>query len=85
MRSATSAAQVAGVCTGPGLNNWDISGIKNTKISERFSLQFRAEFFNAFNHESFNSFDNFTDDSTFGQLNGGHDPRIIQFGLKLNF
>jgi hypothetical protein len=74
-----------GVCTGPGLNNWDISGIKNIQMSERFRMQFRAEFFNAFNHVSFNSFDNFTDDSTFGQLNGTHDSRIIQLGLKLYF
>jgi len=74
-----------GVCGGPGLNNWDISLIKNTQIGERLRLQFRAEFFNAFNHVSFNSFDNFKDDATFGQLNGDHDPRIIQFGLKLNF
>ena len=74
-----------GVCIGPGFNNWDISAIKNIRITERFRMQFRAEFFNAFNHVSFNSFDNFTDDSTFGQLNGTHDPRIIQFGLKLYF
>jgi hypothetical protein len=74
-----------GVCTAPGLNNWDIAAMKNIKISERFSLQFRSEFFNAFNHESFNSFENDVDVSTFGQLNGGHDPRIIQFGLKLYF
>jgi Carboxypeptidase regulatory-like domain/TonB-dependent Receptor Plug Domain len=74
-----------GICTGPGLNNWDISAMKNIKISERFTMQFRSEFFNAFNHVSFNSFDNYTDDSTFGQLNGDHDPRIIQLGLKLYF
>ncbi len=74
-----------GICTGPGLNNWDISAIKNIRISERFRLQFRSEFFNAFNHVSFNSFDNGVEDSTFGQLNGDHDPRIIQFGLKLYF
>jgi outer membrane receptor protein involved in Fe transport len=74
-----------GICTAPGLNNWDIALMKNIKISERFNMQFRSEFFNAFNHVSFNSFDNYTDDSTFGQLNGDHDPRIIQFGLKLYF
>jgi hypothetical protein len=74
-----------GICTGPGLNNWDFAGIKNTRISERLSLQFRAEFFNVFNHVSFNSFDAGVEDSTFGQLNGDHDPRIIQLGLKLYF
>ncbi|MHB8754398.1 MAG: carboxypeptidase-like regulatory domain-containing protein [Candidatus Acidiferrales bacterium] len=74
-----------GVCTGPGLNNWDISAMKNIKINERFRMQFRGEFFNAFNHVSYSSFDNFTDDSTFGQLNGDHLPRVIQLGLKLYF
>jgi hypothetical protein len=34
---------------GPGLKNWDVNIIKNTRITERFSLQFRAEFFNIFN------------------------------------
>ena len=74
-----------GVCTGPGLNNWDIAAIKNIKISERFSMQFRSELFNAFNHESFSSFEQYTDSSIFGRLTGGHDPRIIQLGLKLYF
>jgi outer membrane receptor protein involved in Fe transport len=34
---------------GPGLKNWDASIIKNTRISERFNLEFRTEFFNVFN------------------------------------
>lgn len=74
-----------GVCTGPGLNNWDIAAMKNIKITERFNLQFRGEFFNAFNHVSYLSFNNFTDSSRFGRLTSGHDPRIIQLGLKLYF
>jgi len=74
-----------GIITGPGINNWDLAGIKNIKISERFSAQFRAEFFDAFNHVSFTGFDNVTDDTTFGRLTGDFTPRIIQFGLKLIF
>jgi hypothetical protein len=74
-----------GVVLGPGLNNWDIAAIKNIKIREQVKLQFRAEFFNAFNHVSFNSLDNFTDDTTFGQLLGDYEPRTIQLGLKLSF
>lgn len=74
-----------GVCTAPGVNNWDIAAMKNIKVSERFSMQFRSEFFNAFNHESFKTFNTELDSATFGRLTGGHDPRIIQFGLKLNF
>jgi hypothetical protein len=35
---------------GPGFWNIDFSTIKNTKLTERFTLQFRAEFFNIFNH-----------------------------------
>jgi hypothetical protein len=54
-------------------------------VTERVSAQFRAEFFNAFNHVSFNSFDNYTDDPAYGSLNGDFTPRIIQFGLKLYF
>lgn len=38
------------VLTGPFFWNIDFSTIKNTKLSERFTLQFRAEFFNIFNH-----------------------------------
>jgi hypothetical protein len=74
-----------GVAIGPGLNNWDIAAIKNIKITERVNTQFRAEFFNAFNHVSFNSFNNFLTSPAFGQLNGDYTPRLIQLGLKLYF
>ena len=74
-----------GVVNGPGFNNWDLAAIKNTRISERFSTQFRAEFFNAFNHTSFLGVSTSVNSSLFGQVTSTHDPRIIQFGLKLNF
>ena len=75
-----------GQILGPGQQNWDIGFIKNTNISERFRLQFRGEFFNAFNHANFNSVDtNVQDGAAFGSLNGTHLPRNIQLGLKLYF
>jgi hypothetical protein len=75
-----------GQILGPGQQVWDIGFIKNTNISERFRLQFRGEFFNAFNHANFNSVDTDVDDGkTFGSLNGTHLPRNIQLGLKLYF
>lgn len=37
----------------PGLNNWDVSFLKDTRLKERLTLQFRAEFFNFFNHAQF--------------------------------
>jgi Carboxypeptidase regulatory-like domain/TonB dependent receptor len=38
---------------GPGYRNWDFSITKITRISERLSLQLRAEFFNILNHPNF--------------------------------
>jgi carboxypeptidase family protein len=37
----------------PGLNIWNLALIKNTKISERFGVQFRLETFDTFNHRNF--------------------------------
>jgi carboxypeptidase family protein/TonB-dependent receptor-like protein len=39
--------------TTPGINVWNMSIYKNTRLSERFSLQFRAETYNTFNHRNF--------------------------------
>ncbi len=74
-----------GVLLGPGLQNWDISGIRNIKITERFRLQFRGEFFNTFNHANFTTVSTNINSSTFGRLTNDRGPRQIQFGLKLYF
>lgn len=37
----------------PGLNIWNMSALKNTRITERFSLQFHVDTFNTFNHPNF--------------------------------
>ena len=39
---------------GPGLATWDFSTLKDTRISERLNLQFRAEIFNLLNRANFN-------------------------------
>jgi Carboxypeptidase regulatory-like domain len=44
-----------GQTTGPGFHNFDFSTFKSFKFSERFSAQFRAEFFNVLNHPNFNA------------------------------
>jgi hypothetical protein len=41
----------------PGIHKWDMSFFKNNRITESVNLQFRAEFFNIFNHASFNGID----------------------------
>jgi len=40
---------------GPGLATWDFSALKNTSISERWTVQFRAEIFNLLNRANFNT------------------------------
>jgi len=74
------------VCCGPGINNWEIAFQKVTPLGERVKLEFRGEFFNAFNHAQFFQPDgNFTDGSDFGRVKRARDPRLIQFALKLSF
>jgi hypothetical protein len=79
------------VCCGPGINNFDMSFLKNTSIKERYQLQFRAEFFNIANHAQFSSVDGnisdgyVQDGGTFGKVTRARDPRIVQFALKLLF
>ncbi len=70
---------------GPGINNWDISFLKKTKITESKSLEFRAEMFNAFNHAQFLNPDNFGFDGTFGQISQTRGPRLVQVALKFYF
>ena len=73
---------------GPGLQDWDFG------ISRRFHLgggestwlQFRAEFFNLFNHPNLGQPDNYAGDPGFGTIAYiASDAREVQFGLKLNF
>ena len=74
------------VCCGPGINNFDISVHKITPINERFSTEFRVEFFNAFNHPQFENPDgNFSDGAYFGRVLHTRDPRQIQLALKILF
>jgi hypothetical protein len=74
------------VCCGPGINNFDFALLKDTPVSESARLQFRAEFFNLFNHAQFvNPDGNISDGATFGTVVRARDPRLIQFALKLVF
>src|ERR1051325_199926 len=85
----------------PSIFNTDFSAAKNFAIHERYRIQFRAEFFNVFNHPNFNGFTNtsfnFTQtagpggtykakpNAAFGILGSDLGPRNIQFGLKFSF
>jgi hypothetical protein len=90
-----------GQSTGPGIRRFDFSAFKGFQISDRISMQFRAEFFNILNHPNFNAPNfggngvlaiggsgDFTN-SAFGQIGSTrfapYDPRQIQFALKLYY
>jgi len=70
---------------GPGIQQWDVSLIKRNPITEKLNLEFRAEFFNLFNHPNFGTPGTTIGSSTAGQITSAGAPRDIQFGLKLKF
>ena len=81
---------------GPRFVNTDFSAVKNfiLPFREGMSLQFRAEFFNLFNHPQFwltgdgsnGDMQNFSAKSSFGLVNSTvNNPRVMQFALKLKF
>jgi hypothetical protein len=54
-------------------------------VTESINLQFRAEFFNVFNHAQFNAVDGNVNSPTFGEIKTALDPRIAQISMKVNF
>jgi hypothetical protein len=70
---------------GPGLNNWDMALLKDTKITESKSLQLRFEAFNAWNHTQFGGPNGLWNSSQFGFITSANNPRILQVGAKFLF
>jgi len=87
--------------TTPGFHRLDFSMFKDFKVTERFTVQFRAEFFNILNHPNFNApgfggngvvsianSTNFTN-ANFGEIgstrDAPYDPRQVQFALKFYY
>lgn len=78
-----------GIVVGPGQNNSDVAIIKRTPLhllGESGNVELRAELFNAFNHTQFSNPSTNVSSAAFGTITStAVNPRIIQFGLKLNF
>lgn len=81
--SEASRYSGANIITGPGVNNWDVAVEKNTRLREDLRLQFRAEFFNAWNHAQFKNPTGLTGDANFGQVTQSREAREIQLGMKV--
>ncbi len=81
------------IIRGPGRDNWNMSLIKNFVFSESrgSNLQFRAEFYNVWNHTQFEGdygnggISTNLGSSNFGAITNAYDPRTIQLALKLTF
>ena len=80
------------VVIGPGFSNVDFSLVKNTKLSETSTLQFRAEVFDLLNHPSFGQPGRIVGTPGFGRVTNTRFPtgdsgssRQLQFALKLMF
>ncbi|MBC8164326.1 MAG: TonB-dependent receptor [Bryobacteraceae bacterium] len=79
---------------GPGINNWDVSLFKKFPFkNESRYLQFRWEFYNAFNHTQFSNVDNGARfdlqgnqvNTQFGRFISARSPRVMQGALNLTF
>jgi Carboxypeptidase regulatory-like domain/TonB dependent receptor len=68
----------------PHYSDVDLSLHKDFQITERFRLQFRSDFVNAFNHVQLNA-PNMGLGATMGQITGAQPPRNIQLALKLYY
>jgi hypothetical protein len=70
---------------GPGQISWDMNVTRRFSVTERWKLDFRADFFNIMNHANSGNPVTSLSSATFGQINSFSSPRIIQLALKLFF
>jgi hypothetical protein len=77
------------ICCGPGIQDWTVAFHKNTPVTEGTHMEFRAEFFNAFNHTQFlnpcGNTASCNDGSTYGKVSQARNPRLVQLALKYVF
>jgi len=73
------------ILRGPGIVNFDISAFKTFLITESKRIEFRSEWFNAFNHPQFLNPSAAVNTGTTGQLLNARPSRQIQMALKFLF
>lgn len=70
---------------GPAYRNADLALIKRFFFREDLNLEFRTEVFNLTNTPPLGAPNVILGSAGFGSITSAGDPRVIQFGLKLNF
>ena len=70
---------------GPGYRNFDLAITKRTALSETINIEFRTEIFNFTNTPPLGNPAVVLGAAGFGTITSAGDPRVIQFGLKVNF
>lgn len=70
---------------GPDFRNADLALSKRTYLRERLNLEFRTEVFNLTNTPPLGAPNVVLGSAGFGSITSAGDPRVIQFGLKVNF
>ena len=68
---------------GPALNQTDLNVMKDIILREPWKLQFRGEFFNAFNHAQFGPPTSTVASPVFGLISSARAPRLVQLGMRL--
>jgi Carboxypeptidase regulatory-like domain/TonB-dependent Receptor Plug Domain/TonB dependent receptor len=83
--SGTNGTAGRNIMYGPGSGNWDVSFFKDIPLHERHQIQFRAEFFNFFNHPNFGNPVSVLVNANVARILGAAPGRIIQFALRYSF
>ncbi|MGH9657011.1 MAG: hypothetical protein ACRD96_00615, partial [Bryobacteraceae bacterium] len=73
------------VLHGPGIANWEVAFFKKTTLVEGHTLEFRAEWFNIFNHTQFLNPSGEISSPNFGRVTTTQEPRIILFSMRYFF
>ena len=72
----------------PGLKKWDLTLMKKIPVTERVNVDFRAEFYNAWNTTHFGAPNTTVTNASFGRITSilaGGEPREIQLALRVSF
>ena len=69
----------------PGINNWDLTIMRNFKFQERYTVQFIGQLFNAFNHPNYNAPNTTIGNQNYGRITGAQSSRVTEFALRIFF